>query len=170
MPSRESPMIRFWRYVHPTLDDSCWLWQGALGSQGYGQIGVGLRRLRTRRNVSAHRVAYEIAYGTVLPFGIEIDHLCRVRRCVNPRHLEAVTHIENTMRGMSPMAKQARQTECKYGHALDTANTWRSPTASDRKCRKCGTKWRVMLTRVQRKERRLGDVRLLTVQVGEGSG
>jgi hypothetical protein len=70
----------------------CEEWAGAITSQGYGSIGGGTSKRY------AHRVAYETAVGPI-PAGTEIDHLCRNRRCVNPDHLEAVSHTENVRRG-----------------------------------------------------------------------
>lgn len=81
---------RFWEKVERT--DACWLWQGHRNHKGYGYISV------NRRHVGAHRVAYEMARGVPVPAGLEIDHLCHVRHCVNPDHLEAVTHMENLRR------------------------------------------------------------------------
>ena len=71
--------------------DDCWLWTASL-RDGYGQIRVG-KSVR-----SAHLVMYELVVGAV-PEGLDLDHLCRVRSCVNPRHLEPVTRRENLMRG-----------------------------------------------------------------------
>lgn len=68
--------------------------------------------------------------------GLEIDHLCRNRRCVNPRHLEAVPHRENVLRGQSPVAVHAVQTHCVNGHPLDAANTYIKPNGH-RDCRTC---------------------------------
>jgi hypothetical protein len=68
--------------------DSCWLWIGYVQPLGYGRL------TRNDRQVLAHRWAYEVMYGPI-PEGMEIDHKCRVRRCVNPEHLQAVTRVEN---------------------------------------------------------------------------
>jgi len=75
-------------------EDGCWAWTGATAGPGYGQFG---------RNGLAHRVAYERAFGPI-PEGMEIDHLCRNRRCVNPDHLDAVSHEENLRRSGHPHA------------------------------------------------------------------
>lgn len=87
----------------------CWLWSGSSHSSGYGQFSVAAHPER------AHRHAYETLVGPV-PDGLELDHLCRVRCCVNPAHLEPVTHAENLRRGESGMAKR---THCPKGHPYD---------------------------------------------------
>lgn len=89
---RRSPEARFWEMVRKT--DTCWLWGGRLAPHGYGSILVG------KRHVRVHRFAYELLVGPI-PAGLHIDHLCRVRHCVNPAHLEAVTNTENLRRGNS---------------------------------------------------------------------
>ncbi|MBP5913182.1 HNH endonuclease [Streptomyces sp. LBUM 1486] len=108
----------------------CWLWTGVLTLGGYGRIKV------QGRNALAHRVAYEEWVGPI-PEGLDLDHLCRVRNCINPAHLEPVTHAENTLRGEGITAQQAQQTHCKRGHAFDEENTyvWRN-TRICRQCRK----------------------------------
>lgn len=84
---------RFWSKVNKT--ETCWLWTAAIvQSTGYGRIGTGGRHHMN----SAHRVAYEMMVGPI-PKGLQIDHLCRVRHCVNPAHMEVVTSAENTRRG-----------------------------------------------------------------------
>ena len=81
---------RFWTRV--VMTDECWLWTGAKTTAGYGSLGMG-----NRRTGYAHRYAYSILVGPV-PDGLELDHLCRVRHCVRPDHLEPVTGFENKRR------------------------------------------------------------------------
>lgn len=81
-----------------------------------------------------HRVAYELRVGPI-PEGMQIDHLCRVRRCVNPAHLEPVSQTENIRRGDSFAGREARQTHCIYGHPFSFENTLL--TKSERRCRAC---------------------------------
>ena len=92
---------RFWAKVDLTL--SCWLWTGALTAAGYGQIGTGGRR---DPKVYAHRYVYELLVGPI-PEGLHIDHLCRVRKCVNPAHLEPVTQGENNRRALPGACRRA---------------------------------------------------------------
>ena len=93
-----------------TKTESCWLWTGTI-SDGYGQFYVNGRRVR------AHRYSYEQRRGPI-PAGLQLDHLCRVRHCVNPDHLEVVTNRVNVLRGDGITARQARQTMCRNGHPL----------------------------------------------------
>jgi transcriptional regulator with XRE-family HTH domain len=72
--------------------NGCWIWLGRINGFGYGEIKCGERRLK------AHRVSYEHHVGPI-PEGLDLDHLCRVRPCVNPEHLEPVTRSENVRRG-----------------------------------------------------------------------
>lgn len=83
----------------------------------------------------AHRAAYEAVNGPI-PAGLVIDHLCRVRDCINPSHMEAVPQGVNVRRGESLWAKNAAKTECSNGHAFDAENTYRRPDG-DRDCRTC---------------------------------
>lgn len=110
--------------------DGCLLWTGALTGWGYSNVGY-LDEDGQRRNQSAHRALYEAFVGSV-PEGHELDHVCRVRRCVNPGHLEAVTHAENVLRG----ARGRLVTVCARGHAYTPENTI---TRADgrRRCRTC---------------------------------
>ncbi len=107
----------------------CWLWVGPVSWNGYGEcIRAGVR---TR----AHRDSYEHFVGPI-PSGLQIDHLCRQRCCVNPEHLEPVTQRENVLRGEGLSAKRAAQTHCKYGHEFTYENT-RITNLRQRKCRAC---------------------------------
>lgn len=124
-----SDVARFEAKYIPEPNTGCWLWTASKLPQGYGQFfAAGRRQL-------AHRWAYEAAVGPV-PEGLELDHLCRTRQCVNPQHLEPVTGRENRRRGMSPPARCARQTHCVHGHPFDDANTYRPPSG-ERKCKTC---------------------------------
>lgn len=109
-------------YSHPS---GCLLWTGSLDGHGYGQI-LDKPRKQGGRLVMVHRVAYETWVGPI-PEGLVLDHLCRVPRCCNPYHLEAVTQAENMRR--------ARKTHCKRGHEY-TPETSR-PTKDSRVCLLC---------------------------------
>ena len=109
----------------------CWIWTGAIGGPGYGGFtGV---QTPTHRWGSAHRFAYRVFIGRIPP-GYTIDHLCRVRACVNPAHLEAVTFGENTRRAWA-----ARQRPDHYpcGHDRTDANTYATIATSQRVCLTC---------------------------------
>lgn len=86
---RNNPERRFWESVEKT--EGCWLWRGAVSGTGYGRIKD------DKQLFAVHRFAYELLVGDI-PVGLEIDHLCRVRNCVNPDHLEAVTRQVNVQR------------------------------------------------------------------------
>ena len=112
----------------------CWLWKLAL-RKGYGAIGIGSLKDGSRRNAVVHRIAYEVFVGPI-PEGLTIDHLCRVRNCVNPAHLEPVTNGENVLRGQGVSAQHARKTHCIHGHAFTEANTY-IRKGGGRTCREC---------------------------------
>ena len=107
------------------LSDGCWQWTAALERGGYGSYYHDGRMQR------AHRVAYQLLVG-VIPDGLQIDHLCRVRSCVNPEHMEPVTSAENVRRGSAA----ERHTHCKRGHELSGWNSIRSNDNRQR-CRIC---------------------------------
>lgn len=107
----------------------CWIWMGPMRPNGYGQIQV------AGKLKSAHRLAYELFIGAT-PSDLVTDHLCRNPRCVNPTHLELVTVTENTRRGTSPSAINARKTHCLNGHAFTPENTW-IDRRNRRACRAC---------------------------------
>ena len=119
------PEQRFMRHVEKS--DECWLWRGAKHGFGYGQFHGSQGKM-----VDAHRFAYEMFVGPI-PEGLTIDHLCRIRNCVNPAHLEPVTLRENILRGENA---NKSKTHCKRGHPFDSRNTyWRQGERSCRTCR-----------------------------------
>jgi hypothetical protein len=125
-PHGRSAAERFWPRVRKTA--SCWIWEGSR-RRGYGQFSF------NGRPVAAYRWAYEALRGPV-PAGMELDHLCRNPSCVNPDHMEPVSHRENVLRGDAPTARHARKTHCKRGHPFDEANTHVARDGS-RTCRIC---------------------------------
>lgn len=111
----------------------CIIWTGAQNSDGYGNAWVAGAAYR------AHRVAFVAAAGADVPAGLELDHLCRNRACVNPAHLEAVSHKENVLRGTAPTAQQSRMAHCAQGHRLSDPASLYAPDAArgKRQCAKC---------------------------------
>lgn len=120
----------FWDRVVPRHGGSggyekCWLWDGLINPvHGYGQVYFG-QNCSKPRNQPAHRVAYELMIAEI-PEGLVIDHLCRVRSCVNPWHLEPVTTLVNNRRGDGGVAARERKlavTHCPRGHEYSPDNT-----------------------------------------------
>jgi hypothetical protein len=123
----------FWERVDKS--DSCWNWKGSINAGGYGVFTFGGR---SGKKLYGHRVSYEIHKGNI-PSNLEIDHLCRNRKCVNPDHLEAVTRSINTLRGIGPKLLSqinGSKTHCKHGHEFNESNTIYRKNGG-RKCREC---------------------------------
>ena len=143
---------RFWAKVdkdgpvHPVLGTPCWLWTPPLNVYGYGHFWADGKIRRS------HVVAYELTNGPV-PDGLGLDHLCHThdeecpggrtclhRSCVNPEHLEAVTHAENLRRGKIGQASGAQQrakTHCPKGHPYDDGKNLYVTPRGERQCRTC---------------------------------
>jgi hypothetical protein len=126
-------------------DTGCWLWTGAIASSRlpYGRMPMG----RRGEWVLAHRYSHEIFNGPI-PEGYDVDHLCRNPSCVNPNHLEAVTHRENLLRGVGWAGLNARKQKCANGHEFTAENT--IFRGAFRRCRICVAaekrRWRDGLT------------------------
>lgn len=118
--------------LHRVSESGCWEWIGTLSSAGYGRFEKDF----------AHRVSYRQHVGPI-PVGLQLDHLCRNRKCVNPKHLEPVTGQVNTLRGETLPAINAAKTECIHGHPFDSANTGIRANGH-RWCRACARRhyWR----------------------------
>ncbi len=121
MPPRHTAES-FWRLAdRPSV--GCWNWRGYIHRTGYGQLRF------QGRQTKAHVTAYELTVGPV-PSGLELDHLCRNRACVNPAHLEPVTHTENVRRAF------ALKTACRNGHPYED-NLIIDTCSGARRCRTC---------------------------------
>ena len=126
---RRPALERFMAKVDQNGPNGCWLWTGCTGADGYGRFC-----LQPAYPLGAHRVSMLLFRGLAIRPGraMNLDHLCRVRNCVNPDHLEYVTHLENARRGRNST------THCVNGHVFDEANTARYPNHPNwRQCRAC---------------------------------
>ena len=132
---RESIEQVFWKRANKR--DGCWVWSGQLNDDGYGII----------RRRSAHRYAYELLVGPIAS-GLEIDHTCCRRNCVNPSHMETVTHAENNRRAWERgnhericrhrlATMQKAKTHCPNGHVLSGENLVIDGSSGARRCRTC---------------------------------
>ncbi len=142
------------RTLEHRFGEKCWYnditdcieWMGSRCATGYGNIYV------NGRMQLAHRVAYEWQRGPI-PAGLVLDHLCRNEGCVNPDHLEAVTHIENVRRGYRA-ADQLHNTHCPSGHPYSGKNLYRTPEGG-RACRTCRGAARDRITKEKRADKTL---------------
>ena len=115
------------------IGDGCWHWTGSKSHNGYGKFTF------KKKTITPHRAMYEMMVGSI-PDGLQLDHLCRVRDCARPSHLEPVTNRENSLRGVAGLvngAREASKTHCPSGHAYDAGNTWLDKERGARHCRTC---------------------------------
>lgn len=126
---RRTDMERFMSKVDTSGD--CWEWVAGI------DVGTGYGRFHWRGQPGwAHRVSYELHVGPI-PDGLQIDHLCRNRACVNPAHLQPVPPRVNMLRSMAPSAITVRTNRCKRGHEFTPENTYLRPDNGHRQCREC---------------------------------
>lgn len=123
-------MMRLNVIVSPS---GCWEWTGKIADNGYGHTSI------NGQSHLAHRAFYTSFKGEIGE-GLTIDHLCRNRKCVNPDHLEAVSHRENNLRGpQNPASINHAKTHCVHGHELSGANLHirRRGSNVSRVCKRC---------------------------------
>lgn len=125
----DKDVIRFLSKISVS-ESGCWEWIGQL-RKGYGIFSL------KNQSKTAHRIMYELMKDVKLEKGVELDHLCKNRKCVNPDHIEKVSGKDNTLRGMGPTAINARRKECINGHEFTPENTYIRPDDGARDCKTC---------------------------------
>jgi hypothetical protein len=144
---KRTPVQRFWSKFVVDETTGCWLWTAYVHKpSGYGQFWNG------ERVVYAHVFSF-VTFKSALSERVEPDHLCRVRCCVNPNHLEAVTRRINLLRGNTIPARKAAQTHCEHGHEFTPDNIYHAKNGT-RQCRACRAEWSVKWAANNRERRR----------------
>lgn len=115
----------------------CWIWNGPINQGGYGRSTFG-----NRWEQLVHRLSYRLYCGEIAD-DLTIDHLCRNKLCVNPAHLEVVSHRENILRGDTVAARKAQQTHCVHGHEFTFDNTYLN-AKGNRQCIACRDAYNAM--------------------------
>lgn len=115
--------------------DGCWDWRGHHIRTGYAVVSLPREGRKHAPKMTAHRLAYELFVGPVDP-DLDADHLCFNRGCVNPAHVEPVTHKENIRRMPGLFGQRARATHCQRGHDLSMTATFDKGDGR-RRCRTC---------------------------------
>ena len=138
---------RLEKFIEREPNSGCWLWTGTCTPNGYGGTTAYGRKRR------AHRLIW-FESGNSTPDGMQLDHLCRVRCCVNPAHLELVTPRTNTLRGIGIAALRAKITHCRKGHPYAGENLVIRPNRS-RRCRICDHASRTAFSAMRSEQRRI---------------
>lgn len=130
----EAPGIpeRIWDKIVRIPESGCWVWVGSISGRGYGEVWW------KGSKAFIHVLMHKLFVGDV-PTGFEVDHLCKVRCCCNPNHLEAVTHAENVKRSSAwhhVVKKHKEATHCQRGHPWTKENTYIEPNGK-RRCLEC---------------------------------
>ena len=128
-----SAVDRFWPKVHQVACGGCWLWTAFTDAQGYGRLRVGGRSGEAEY---AHRLSLWMV-GVVTPTGMHVDHLCRVRSCVNPTHLEVVTPRVNAERSTNRHIATMMSGACERGHDRATHGYRRKDRPGAWNCNEC---------------------------------
>lgn len=132
----EKIINKFLDRISPEPNSGCWLWTTAFNYNGYGRFCV-----HNYKQVKAHRFSYVLFKGPI-PDGLVIDHLCMVKACVNPNHLEAVTRFENNRREVLAHGHyNSKKTHCINGHPYTPENTLKQ-SRGGRACKICMTAYR----------------------------
>lgn len=127
--ARTTEEYRFFKSIS-ILNSGCWQWTAGKSSTGYGVISETI----TRKSILAHRLAFYMAYGY---YPDEIDHKCFKTDCVNPKHLEDVTHDVNMKRSDEKRGIRSKKTHCPRGHEYSHENTYYNSNSNRRTCRTC---------------------------------
>lgn len=128
IPMDYRALVRLLRRVSVSSETGCWVSRGTITTQGYSQVV-----LSDRRRVQGHRLTFAMMRDEPLRPPHQLDHLCRIRACVNPWHLEQVTASENVRRGrLAEVTRSRRATHCKNGHERTPENL-----TSHRACKVC---------------------------------
>jgi hypothetical protein len=119
---------------HRIIDsNNCWNWTMYVEPRGYGRIRY------KGKTTTPHKVSY-LEFVGLIPEGLELDHLCKNKKCFNPDHLEPVTRKENNIRSNCSSAINSRKTHCKKGHEYsgDNLRTWKNTGGKlTRRCGEC---------------------------------